>query len=377
MDAPLIAFFLLSAAVLYLIAGYPLSLVLRTPQPIRKKFRPRTVSVLIAVKDGERWLEEKLENLARLDYPRELVDITIVSDGSTDRTGEIARSWCDRGVTLISRAPEGKSAALSAGIAQARGEILLFTDVRQSLAADSLREMIACFDDPSVGVVSGELVIREGSSQQESSVGLYWKYEKWIRTRLSAVDSILGATGCIYAMRRELAPPIPKGILDDDVFVPLAAFFRGFRSILEPAAKAFDTPTSLDVEFRRKVRTQAGVYQLLRYYPQLLGPGNRMWIDFISHKFGRLMLPWLLVALFAVSLVLPWPWRVAALLQAGFYVIAIADRFLPEGLGLKRVTSPVRTFVVLVAAAACAVSILLVPAEQLWKPAVERKSGSA
>src|SRR5205085_1070151 len=105
--------------------------------------------------------------------------------------------------------------------------------------------------------------------------------------------SIPGATGCIYAMRRNLAVPLPSGVLLDDVFLPFAAFFKGFRLILEPAAKAYDSPTSLDTEFRRKVRTQAGVYQLLRYYPQLLGPGNRMWLDFCSHKLGRLALPWL------------------------------------------------------------------------------------
>ncbi len=367
MGAPLIAFFALSAAILYLLAGYPLLLLLRSRRPIQKKFTPRTVTVLLAVKNGERWLEQKLTSLMQLDYPRELLDIIVISDGSTDATESIARSWSDRGIMLVVQPPEGKASALNAGIARARGEILLFTDVRQPFAPETLRELVACFHDPSVGVVSGELIIREGQSFEESSVGLYWKYEKWIRMRLSAIDSILGATGCIYAMRRELAVEMPTGILLDDVFLPLAAFFRGFRSILEPAAKAFDSPTSLEAEFRRKVRTQAGVYQLLRYYPQLLGPKNRMWIDFVSHKFGRLLLPWLLAALFAISFWLHGPWRAALWAQIAFYAIACLDASVPDGLPIKRITSPCRTFVTLMAAAACAVSIFFIPADRLWK----------
>lgn len=374
MNAALIAFFALAAAIVYALAGYPLLLLTRRRRPVRKKFTPRTVSVLLAVKNGEAWLEKKLENLAALDYPGELVDVIVISDGSTDETEQIARRWLDRRVTLIAREAEGKSAALNAGMANAGGEILLFTDVRQELEARSLRELVACFEDPAVGVVSGELIIREGQSEEESSVGLYWKYEKWIRMRLSAIDSILGATGCIYAMRRELAVEMPKSILLDDVFLPLAAFFRGFRSILEPAAKAFDSPTSLQTEFRRKVRTQAGVYQLLRYYPELLGPRNRMWMDFVSHKFGRLMLPWLLIALFAVSLLLPWPWRAAAVAQAIFYLLALIDLVLPDRWPAKKLTSPVRTFVALMAAAACAVSIATIPAERFWKTAAQRRT---
>lgn len=370
--APL-AFLLLSAAVLYLLAGYPLLLRWFRPHPVEKKFEPRRVTVLLAVKNGATWLEQKLKNLAELDYPRELVDIIVISDGSTDATEQIARAWSGRGVTLLAQPPEGKSAALNAGIAVARGEILFLTDVRQRLALDSLRELVACFHDPAVGAVSGELMIARGASQEESSVGLYWTYEKWIRKRQSDIDSIFGATGCIYAMRRELASPMPKQILNDDMFLPLGAFFKGFRLILEPAAKAFDSATSLDVEFRRKVRTQAGVYQLLRYYPQLLGPPNRLWIDFLSHKFGRLLLPWLLVALFVLNFFLPWPWRLGALLQTFFYVLALADPLLPEGSPIKRLTSPMRTFVTLMAAAACGVLIFMVPADRFWQPTGQRK----
>ena len=144
---------------------------------------------------------------------------------------------------------------MNTALAQAKGEILFFTDVRQQFHPDSLANLVACFADPEVGVVSGELVIRDGTGIEEASVGLYWKYEKWIRKQLSRLDSIMGATGCIYAMRRELAIPLPEGTLNDDMYLPLEAFFRGYRVILDDSALAFDYPTPLASEFRRKVRT--------------------------------------------------------------------------------------------------------------------------
>ena len=152
----------------------------------------------------------------------------------------------------------------------AGGEILFFTDVRQTLAADSLRNLIANFADPKVGVVSGELVILDKAGHEDAQVGLYWKYEKWLRKRLSRIDSLPGATGCIYAMRRELAGPLPPDCLLDDVYLPMIAFFRGRRLVLDETAKAYDTAISRETEFWRKVRTQAGVYQLLGWFPQLL-----------------------------------------------------------------------------------------------------------
>ena len=112
-------------------------------------------------------------------------------------------------------------------MSHARGELLFLTDVRQGLDVNSLRHLVACFADPSVGVASGELVILQGNTRQEADIGLYWRYEKWIRDHQSRLDSMLGATGCIYAIRRELAVSIPVHTLLDDVYLPLAAFFKG------------------------------------------------------------------------------------------------------------------------------------------------------
>jgi cellulose synthase/poly-beta-1,6-N-acetylglucosamine synthase-like glycosyltransferase len=293
MNASLLVFLLSAGFIFYVLIGYPLILLLaarRSNRLVRKDWRPRSVSLILPVHNGEMWIESKLQSICALDYPRALLEIIIASDGCSDRTETLVENWGDSRIRLLRLPRSGKAGAINAAIAVAGGEILFFTDVRQLLEPASLHNLVECFSDPSVGVVSGELVLAQGRKQDEESSGLYWRYEKWIRMRLSRIDSVLGATGCIYAMRRELAVPMPEDTLLDDVYLPLAAFFRGYRVILDGSAKAFDQPMPLKTEFRRKIRTQAGVYQILAAYPALLGPRNRMWIHFVSHKLGRLLL---------------------------------------------------------------------------------------
>jgi cellulose synthase/poly-beta-1,6-N-acetylglucosamine synthase-like glycosyltransferase len=356
---------------IYIVLGYPLllSILVRLrAKPVLKLNQLKSVSILIAVHDGERFIAQKLESILRLDYPVELLEILVVSDGSTDRTVPIVQQFASRGVRLIEISHSGKCAALNKAISQAKNEILLLTDVRQVLASNSLRALIEDFADPSIGVVSGELKIRKGRNQDEASTGLYWRYESWIRLQLSRIDSIFGATGPLYAIRRELAVPLPVDILLDDMYLPLAAFFQGYRLVLEPSAEALDYPTSREVEFWRKVRTLAGNYQILVAYPALLGPRNRMWFHFLSYKLARLMLPWVFVALFVSSCYLPTPWNWKALAcQAGFYLLAALDPLIPDGLSLKRITSTLRTFVAMLIAALCGLSVFFVSPKSLWK----------
>ena len=369
----MIALFLFSVAFCaYTVFGYPLLLGLLARwrgRPVRKAAWPASVSVILPVHNGERWIAAKLQSILALNYPAELVEILVVSDGSTDATGSIVGGFTDRAKIEFLAVPKGgKAAALNAALARASGEILFFTDVRQPLHSDSLANLVACFADPQVGVASGLLVIRAGASLEEASVGLYWKYEKWIRKQLSRLDSVLGATGCIYAMRHQLACPLPEDTLNDDMYLPLAAFFRGLRVILDDSALAYDYPTALASEFRRKVRTLAGVYQIVGFYPALLGPRNRMWIHFFSHKLARLLMPWAMIAAAAASLGLPAPWNVWAVgAEASACALAWLDVWLPAGFPLKRLTSPIRTFAVLMAASLCALAILVVPPRVLWK----------
>jgi cellulose synthase/poly-beta-1,6-N-acetylglucosamine synthase-like glycosyltransferase len=372
-------FFLSVAFVAYTLAGYPVVLALAArfrSRPVVKRYQPKTVTILLPVRNGERWLRAKLESLFALRYPSELVEILVISDGSTDGTDGLARAYAACRRIEFLRVTGGKAVALTAGIERARGEILFFTDVRQELDPDSLKNLVACFADPSIGAVSGELFIRDGRTHEEFSVGLYWKYEKWMRKRESRIDSVMGATGCIYAIRRELAAPLPPGTLVDDMFLPLAAFFKGYRVILDESAKAFDYPTALDTEFRRKVRTQAGVYQIIGFYPQLLTPRNRMWLAFLSHKLARLLLPFALLSAAAASFALDQPWRATSLTtQATLYVVALFDLWIPDRFALKRLSAPLRSFVVLMAAAFFAALMLLRPSEDLWKETRVRSAG--
>lgn len=359
------------AYVVYILFGYPLLLALITEKierPIQRGPVNGSVTFLVAVYNGEAFLEAKLRSILALAYPREKMEIIVCSDGSTDRTEEISRRMASDGVRLLALPRAGKSAALTKGIEEAHGEFLVFTDVRQHLPPESLALLLENFADPMVGVASGALNILDPATHEEADTGLYWRYELWIRDRMSRIDSIFGATGAYYIMRRQLAVPIPAGTLLDDMYLPLAAFLHGFRLVVDTRAKAFDSPTGLDAEFRRKVRTLAGNYQILAAYPRLLGPGNRMWFHFWSHKFGRLLLPFALIVMFAASFGLPAPWSYVAVgSQLAFYALALADRWIGQGFPLKRLTSPIRTFVTLMAAGVWALSVFFVPSESLWK----------
>jgi cellulose synthase/poly-beta-1,6-N-acetylglucosamine synthase-like glycosyltransferase len=366
------AFLLLAFLAVYILIGYPLLLAFlaaRFGKPIRKIPARKTVSILIAVYNGASVLRPKLESVTALDYPKELLEVLVLSDGSTDATNEIVRDFAGQGIELIELPRGGKPAALSAGIARSKGEILVLTDARQTLEPDSVRQLVACFSDPTVGAVSGDLPMRPGVGDEEGSTSLYWRIERWIRINLGRVDSTFGTTGPFYAMRRELAPKMPPDTLLDDMFLPLHGFFLGYRIVVDEEAVGWEQAFSLKGEFRRKVRTQAGVYQILRDYPALLGPGNRMWFHFVSYKMGRLALPWILLALFGVSFGLTRPWNFWAVgAQAAFYLLALADFAIPSKTLLKRISSPARAFVNLMAAAALAVSVFFVAPHRLWKP---------
>jgi cellulose synthase/poly-beta-1,6-N-acetylglucosamine synthase-like glycosyltransferase len=213
-------------------------------------------------------------------------------------------------------------------VAQAGAEILVLTDARQRLAVDAVRELAANFADPAVGAVSGELHLDEDSpSAVGQGVGLYWTYEKWIRQAESRLDSSVGVTGAIYAVRRSLFRALDPRTILDDVAVPMSAVLAGYRVVFEPGARAMDSVAESPArEYRRKVRTLAGNYQLLRLEPALLLPWrNRLFWQFVSHKVSRLAVPWCLLVLLAASAVLAREraaYAVAFALQAGFYLLA-------------------------------------------------------
>jgi len=374
-----VAVFALAGTVaLYALVGYPLLLnwlARRASNPVHKDDKLRTVSFVIAVYNGEKFLARKLRTILDLNYPRELIEILVVSDGSTDRTDEIARSFARQGVRFLRVEHGGKAAALNAAVPLVSGEIVVLADVRQTLDRDCLRNVIACFGDPKVGAVSPQTIIVKGETLEETSTSLYWRYEHWIRLRLTRIDSTFGTSGAFTAMRRSLWVPLPLGTLLDDVYVPLKAFFQGYRILYEPTATMYDFPTVLQSEFKRKVRLQAGLYQMLKTMPELLSSRNRMRLHFLSAKYGRIVIPYCMIAAALATVGLPPYWRaVAAWAQILFYGLALLDVIVPDGSALKKLTSPIRTFVVLMAASLAGVRVYFMQPTKLWKETTYRPS---
>jgi len=363
-----------AASIFHVVAGYPLLLARRRGRcrpPVAKDLSFTTpVSIIVAVHNGESMIRRKLETLLALDYPRTLMTIIVVSDGSTDATEEIAGEFAASGVTLLVAPRGGKAQALNRGLAVARGEIVFFTDVRQPLDPSCLRHLVANFADQTVGAVTGELRLLRGDKGEQADMDLYWRYEIWARTRQSEIDSLFNTTGCIYAMRRALVEPLPPDTLTDDAILPLRAFFRGYRVVFDPAAIAFDYPAVAGTEFRRRFRTLAGLWQVHARLPQLFTGRNRMRFHFLSHKFGRLMLPWLILIFFAASAALPNSWFRTSLVAAGaaWLALALLNGFVSPASSLKRLTSPARTLLVMNAAALASIAVFFLPAATLWAP---------
>lgn len=286
------------AVLVYTHAGYPLLLWawarLRPRAEHCARCLPR-MTVLVVVNNEAANTTGRLENLLALDYPRDRLEIILASDGSDDATLEQALAFRRAGVMVVTfNRRRGKSAVLNDLVPQADGEIVVLADARQRFERGALRALAAHFADPGVGAVSGELMLDSaGGPAVGEGVGFYWKYEKFIRRSESRVDSTVGVTGAIYALRRELFEPIPLDTILDDVLIPMTIVRRGYRVVFESAALAYDrSAPSADAEFTRKVRTLAGNFQLFARQAWLLNPfANRLWVQTVSHKACRLLSP--------------------------------------------------------------------------------------
>ena len=357
---PSLLFWSSAGVIAYTYAGYPLlvmGLARLRPRATRARDDSEpTVTVVLAAHNEKGRIAAKLDNLLALDYPAEKLDIIVVSDGSTDGTDDVVAEYAEKhpGRVHVERVaePSGKPTALNRGVARASGELVLFCDARQTVDAKALRALCRLFGDDDVGAASGELYM-----PSEKGPGVYWRYEKRIRAAESKLDSLVGATGALYAIRRKLFRELPEDSLLDDVFTPMQIALRGYRVVFEPEARVYDVEASTDGEFARKARTLAGNFQLLRHLPRVLDPRkNRLFFQLVSHKLMRLVCPFALTTLFASNVVLVatgapgWPLYVATLAgQLAVYGLAVRGAVAGDGAGkLARVS---HTFVVLNAAA--------------------------
>ncbi len=295
------------------------------------------VSILVVAHNEAHLIEARIRNLLALDYPREKLDLMIASDGSTDGTAERARACEAEGLRVFAfTGRRGKAAVLNELVPQARAAIVTLADARQEFEPGALRALVAPFQDERAGAVSGELVLQSGNDRRlGQGVGLYWRYEKWIRGNEARADSTVGTTGAIYAIRRDLFEPIPPETILDDVLVPMRIVRQGYRALFEPRARALDRVSARPAdEFQRKVRTIAGNFQLFAQERWLLDPRqNRIWFQTASHKALRLLTPLLLGAILLSSLALHGDWiaRAALVGQAAFYGAALAAHALRDG----------------------------------------------
>ena len=310
-------FWILLSFIFYTYFGYPSLLYIKS---IFQRYPPKTrhiknyphVSIVIAARDEAETIERRIHDIENQDYPKDKLEILIVSDGSLDATDSIVRRKIDElprekrdFLKLHSHKPSlGKPFCINTGIEAALGEIVVFADCRQRFSGDAISRLVENFEDPMVGCVSGELLLEQtpGSAIQ-AEMGAYWRFEKWLRKLESDTGSVPGATGAIYAIRKKLFRPLPAETLLDDVLGPMHICMQGFRTIFDGRAVAYDTVSmNLKLEKRRKIRTLAGNWQLLMLEPKLLHPfKNPLWLRFLSHKIFRLLIPYCFITLLLIA----------------------------------------------------------------------------
>jgi biofilm PGA synthesis N-glycosyltransferase PgaC len=317
------------SCIAYVYVGYPLLLMVwrrLAERPIHKRYQEPSVSLIIAMHNERKNARRKIENCFELDYPETKLQVIVSLDAPTDGTDTVVRDCAARGVDVVySPVRIGKAAALNSGVAMATGDVLLFADARQRFDKSAVRELVANFADDSVGSVSGELfVLDEEGKEASDAVGAYWRYEKKLRAMESDIHSVPGASGAIYAIRRELFVPLDPETILDDVVIPMRIVLRGKRSILDPAARAYDIASqNPELEYERKTRTLTGNYQLFTHMPALLLPWrNAIFVQLVSHKLGRLLVPYCLAVLLVSNL----------FLLHGFYLASLVSQILWYGL---------------------------------------------
>ena len=327
-----VIFWVAAAALAYTYVGYP-ALVWAVsklrPRAVRRGELEPTVTVIITAYNEERDLASKLDNTLALDYPADKLEVLVASDCSSDRTDEIARSYAARGVRLHRQAERlGKTAAQNAAVELARGDVLLFSDATTLYRPDVLRAMAPNFADPTVGCVAGKLIyVDPASTSVGSGAKSYWGYETFLKTHESRACSLIGASGCLYAVRRTAYVPLYHEACSDFI-IATKMVEQGLRAVYEPAAVCTEeTNRQAAKEFRMRVRVIAQTYTDLWRHRALLNPlrGGFYSIELLSHKVMRYLVPVFLALTLASSLALAgggWFYALAALAQVAFYAAA-------------------------------------------------------
>lgn len=349
-------FWLCLSLIGYTYIGYPLllwllaRLVPQRTSPTPAEAELPTITLLIAAYNEEATLAAKLDNSLNLAYPSKKLQILVAADGSDDNTLAIAQRYASVGV-MVSHTPQraGKMAAINRAMAQAKGEIIVFSDANNLYAPETLHALVTPFCDQQVGqaigAVAGAKVIVRGDGALGDSEGLYWKYESWIKQQESRLGNCVGVAGEIFAIRRRLFQPVPGGTINDDAYMAMDLLRRGYQIHYAAAARSYERVSlAASDEVARRTRINAGRYQALAEARTLL-PWRRplvLW-QILSHKFLRLFLPLsmlgavvsnLLLVLMGGWITVRWP-QILLVAQGLFYLAAfIGNRVtLPGKLG--------------------------------------------
>ena len=323
-------FWVAAGITIWTFALYPLTLLVRSrlrPRPLTAQGCVPTVTIIVAAHNEEKVIGEKLANIRRLTYPRDLLEVIIASDGSDDATNAIVDQ---AGATFrLLRLPRsGKARALEAAVSQARGEVLVFTDADSLVAPDALQALVSSFADPTVGGVAGHQRYRSSDSDDSEGERGYWAIETLLKRLGSNAGNAVAASGSLYAIRRRFFRPIPPGV-NDDYFLSAGVIHQGSRLVYEPRAVVEVQPAgSLRDEFTRKVRVMSRAFRTELYLKALLDPRVHGFysVQILSQKILRRAAA---VPLFALALS-----SLAASQRGVIYRLAASVQVLVYGAGL-------------------------------------------
>jgi len=331
--AAIAVFWTFAAILAYVYVLYPImvrALARVAGRPVRQSLGTRpTVTVLITAYNEEKGIAAKIDNVLALDYPPELLDVIVISDASSDGTDQAVRAYGSSRVQLVRvEGRVGKTACQNAAVSHATGEIVVFTDATTHIRPDALTAMVGNFADAEVGCVAG-LLIYQGKEENLTAAGgvSYWSYEVALRSAESSLGTLIGVSGCLYAVRRSAYRPIAPGLISDFV-IAMRMREQGLRTVLEPRAVCFEeTLERSGQELAMRVRVAVRSINALVGERRLLNPlidplfAWQLW----SHKLLRYASPYCLL----MTLV-----SAAALAASPFYRVAFFCQVLVIGAGL-------------------------------------------
>lgn len=298
-----ILFWLSIAVILYAYIGYGMLVAgLNGLRRLRNGYTKRisqdeefalpTVSLIVAAYNEAELIEAKIKNSLSLNYPADLLEVIIISDGSTDQTPEIVSNYASGIITPMHAARrDGKTAAVNRAVKHALGEVLIFSDANTMLNADAIRNIVKHYANPRVGAVAGEKrVLSNGNGTAVAEEGLYWKYESFLKKQDAQFYTVVGAAGELFSIRSSLYIPVPENIILDDFYVSLSVCRNGY--MVKYAADAFgeELPSAnVKEEKKRKVRIAAGGFQAMQIFADLMNPlrDARLAFQYVSHRVLR------------------------------------------------------------------------------------------